>query len=104
MGTAKKETQNVVNSFIEEVSNCRSKGDKVTLVSFGIFQVMKRKARRGALQISAKKVPTFRPGKRLKEKVKWTKIAKIGPYTDSREKKTHIEPHTATFSGQSNLL
>jgi len=49
----------------------------VTLVGFGTFQVMERKARkgvnpqtRGTIQIPAKKVPEFKPGKGLREKAK----------------------------------
>ncbi|MCD6318391.1 HU family DNA-binding protein [Candidatus Aerophobetes bacterium] len=51
-------------------------GRKVTLVGFGAFQVMERKAKRGvnpqtreAIQIPAKKVPKFAPGKGLRKKV-----------------------------------
>ncbi len=47
---------------------------KVTLVGFGTFQVMRRKERTGrnpqtgqAIQIPAKKVPKFRPGKGLRK-------------------------------------
>lgn len=58
------------------ITGTLSKGEKVTLVGFGTFQVMERKASRGRnpqtgeeIQIPAKKVPKFRPGKRLREKV-----------------------------------
>ena len=47
------------------------RGEKVTLVGFGTFQVIERKARRGrnpqtreTIQIPAKKIPKFMPGKR----------------------------------------
>jgi len=50
--------------------------EKVTLVRFGTFQIRKRKARKGvnpqtreAINISAKKVPRFRPRKGLREAV-----------------------------------
>jgi len=49
----------------------------VTLVGFGTFQVMERKARKGrnpqtreTINIPAKKVPKFRPGKGLREAVR----------------------------------
>ena len=52
-------------------------GEKVTLVGFGTFQLMNRKARRGVnpqtgeeLQIPAKRMPKFVPGKGLREKIK----------------------------------
>jgi DNA-binding protein HU-beta len=53
------------------------KGDAVTLVGFGTFDVSKRKARTGrnpqtgaVLKIAAKKVPVFKAGKGLKDAVK----------------------------------
>ena len=76
-GLTKKETQNVVDALINTVGDTLSKGEKITLVGFGTFQVVNRKARRGVnpqtratIQIPAKKVPKFVPGKTLKEKVK----------------------------------
>ena len=56
-----------------KIGNCELKIIEV----FGTFQVMGRKARRGVnpqmretIQIPAKKVPKFRPGRGLREKVK----------------------------------
>ena len=76
-GLTKKETGNVVDAMTETITDTLSKGEKVTLVGFGTFQVMQRKARRGRnsqtgkeIQIPAKKVPKFLPGKGLREKIK----------------------------------
>ena len=76
VGIRKKDVQNVVDAFIEKVSDSLSRGEKVTLVGFGSFQVIQKKARRGvnpqtrkAIQIPAKKVPKFVAGKALREKV-----------------------------------
>lgn len=76
-GLTKKETQNVVDALINTVGDTLSKGEKVTLVGFGTFRVVNRKARRGVnpqtratIQIPARKVPKFVAGKTLKEKVK----------------------------------
>jgi len=73
----KKETQNVINAVTETIGDTLSRGEKVTLVGFGTFQAANRKARRGvnpqtreSIQIPAKKVPKFAPGKGLREKVK----------------------------------
>ena len=73
----KKDAGNVVDAVTETIVNTLKKGEKVTLVGFGTFQVMGRKARRGvnpqtrkAIQIPAKKVPKFVPGKDLRERVK----------------------------------
>ncbi len=76
-GLTKKETQNVINAVTETIGDTLSRGEKVTLVGFGTFQAANRKARRGinpqtreSIQIPAKKVPKFAPGKGLREKVK----------------------------------
>ena len=75
-GTTKKQAQNVIDAFIEVVTDSLSKDEKVALVGFGTFKVMQRKARKGVnpqtkdiIQIPAKKVPKFVPGKNLRDKV-----------------------------------
>jgi len=77
VGLTKKETQNVIDVVTETIGDTLSQREKVTLVGFGTFQVVNRKARRGVnpqtgetIQIPAKKVPKFVPGKGLREKVK----------------------------------
>jgi DNA-binding protein HU-beta len=75
-GLTKKVTQNVIDAVIETIGDTLSRGEKVTLVGFGTFQVASRKARKGVnpqtretIQILAKKVPKLVPGKTLKEKI-----------------------------------
>jgi len=77
VGLTKKEVGNIIDTTVETIKNRLSKEEKVTLVGFGTFQVFRRKARRGvnprtreAIWIPAKKVPKFRAGKGLREKVK----------------------------------
>ena len=76
-GLTKKKTGNVVDDLTETITKTLSKGENVTIVGFGTFQVMERKARKGvnpqtreAINIPAKKVPRFRPGKGLREAVR----------------------------------
>ena len=76
-GLTKKETQNVIDIMMETIGDTLAKREKVTLVGFGTFQIVDKKARRGVnpqtretIQIAAKKVPKFTPGKNLREKVK----------------------------------
>ena len=76
-GLTKKETGNVVDAVTEVITTILKKGEKVTLVGFGTFHVMKRKAREGRnpqtgekLEIPAKKVAKFRVGKNLREAVR----------------------------------
>lgn len=65
-----------VGAVICAVSDALKKGDKVTLVGFGSFEVSTRKARTGRnpqtgkeIKIADAKVPKFRPGKALKDAV-----------------------------------
>ncbi|MFQ5834459.1 MAG: HU family DNA-binding protein [bacterium] len=76
-GLTKKVSRETVDAIISAITDSLVREEKVTLVGFGTFQVRKRKARRGVnpqtretIQIPAKKVPKFRPGKGLREKVK----------------------------------
>lgn len=76
VGITKKETQNVLDAMTKVITHTLSKGEKVTLVGFGTFQIVNRKARRGVnpqtretIQIPAKKTPKFVAGTTLKEKV-----------------------------------
>ncbi len=65
-----------VGAFINAVSTSLKKGERVTLVGFGTFEVASRKARIGRnpqtgkeIKIAAAKVPKFRAGKALKSVV-----------------------------------
>jgi DNA-binding protein HU-beta len=73
---SKKDTEATVNAMVQSVSDALAKGDKVTLVGFGTFQVRERAAREGrnprtggVLKIPARKAPAFAAGKGLKEAV-----------------------------------
>jgi len=72
----KKTAEQVVNCVLDAIAGSLKKGEKVTLIGFGTFSVVKRAARTGrnpqtgkALKIKAKKVPKFVAGKKLKESV-----------------------------------
>jgi DNA-binding protein HU-beta len=66
-----------LDSFITSVTKALKKKDgKVTLVGFGTFSKVRRKARKGrnpqtgeAIKIKAKNVVKFRAGKKLQESV-----------------------------------
>ncbi len=77
VGLSRRETQKVIDAIIGTIGGTLAKGEKVTLVGFGTFGVRQRKARTGrnpqtgaTIQIPAKKVPKFVPGKNLKNEVK----------------------------------
>jgi len=74
---SKAEAGKAVKAFLETITKALKKGDKVTLIGFGTFSVVKRSARTGrnpqtgkAIKIKAKKVPKFTAGKALKDSVK----------------------------------
>jgi DNA-binding protein HU-beta len=66
-----------LRSFMEGIEKALKKKDgKVTLVGFGTFSKIRRKARKGrnpqtgaAIKIKASNVVKFKPGKKLKESV-----------------------------------
>ena len=65
-----------LEAFIATVGNALKQNKPVVLTGFGTFAVMKRKSRVGVnpatgnkMQIPAKKVPKFKPGKALKSLV-----------------------------------
>lgn len=76
-GISKKAAGDALDAALESIAKSLAKGDAVTLVGFGTFAVKKRKARTGInpktkekIKIAAKKVPVFKPGSSLKDKVK----------------------------------
>jgi DNA-binding protein HU-beta len=65
-----------VSAFIEQITNALSRGETVSLLGFGSFNVSERAARSGrnpqtgaVIQIAASKSVSFKPGKALKDAV-----------------------------------
>lgn len=76
-GPTKRAAREAVNAIMSVITDSLARGEKVTLVGFGTFQVVRKKARTGrnpqtgqTIQIPAKRVPKFRPGKDLRESVR----------------------------------
>ena len=74
---SKAEAGRAVDAVLGSVGDALGNGASVSLVGFGTFSVRHRAARMGrnpqtgaAMQISASKVPGFKAGKALKDKVK----------------------------------
>lgn len=75
-GLSLKQCENAVNAVLNSIKETLANGDEVVLVGFGSFSVHEHQARTGRnpktgekLTIPAKKVPTFKAGKGLKEAV-----------------------------------
>lgn len=73
----KKDTEKVINAFIDVVGDTLAHGDRVQLVGFGTFEVVERAERQGRnpatnepILIKASKAPKFKASKNLKEVVK----------------------------------
>lgn len=75
-GVSKKDTEQVLNAFFNTVQKTLKQDDKVQIPGFGTFEVRERTARTGrnphtgeTIEISAAKVPAFKPGKGLKDAI-----------------------------------
>ena len=71
---SKKDAENIVNVFLDRIVDALKEGEKIELRGFGSFKLRKRNSRIGrnprtseAVQVPAKKVPYFKPGKDLKK-------------------------------------
>lgn len=75
-GSTKKDAKKALTAVIESVTEALQAGDKVSLIGFGTFEVKERAAKEGVnprtgkkIKIAARKVPTFKAGKALKDSV-----------------------------------
>ncbi len=75
-GLSKKDAEAALKALIGAVEGALVKGDKVQLVGFGTFEVRERAARTGRnpqtgaeMKIAAAKVPAFKAGRALKDKL-----------------------------------
>ncbi|MDJ0653533.1 MAG: HU family DNA-binding protein [Xanthomonadales bacterium] len=73
---SKSDASDAVDGVIDAITGALKKGDSVSLVGFGTFNVKKRAARTGrnprtgeTIKIKASKVPSFKAGKGLKDAV-----------------------------------
>lgn len=76
IGSTKADAERNIAALIEIITTTLKKGDNVTLVGFGTFEVRKRAARTGRnpatgaeLKIKACKAPAFKAGATLKTAV-----------------------------------
>lgn len=76
-GLSKKDAGSAVDATFTAIEEALAKGDKVTLIGFGNFEVRDRAARKGRnpqtgaeIEIAASKSPAFKAGKALKDAIK----------------------------------
>ena len=72
----KKESETIVNTVFDNITDALAKGDKVELRGFGSFRIRQRNARKGrnpktgtGVSVPEKRVQFFKVGKRLRELV-----------------------------------
>lgn len=70
----KKDSEKMLNAFLETVTESLSQGHSIRLISFGSFEVKERQGRKGRnpktgeeIMIESRKVPVFKAGKGLKD-------------------------------------
>ena len=75
-GLNKTQATDALNAMMESIGEALEEGETVSLVGFGTFSVKDRKARTGRnpktgepLEIPASKVPGFKAGKGLKDRL-----------------------------------
>ena len=71
-----RDVERIVTTVFDEIALALSQGDRVELRGFGAFSVKHREPRVGrnprtgeAVQVDAKRVPYFKTGKQLREKL-----------------------------------
>ena len=80
-GLSKKDAAGAVDAVLDLIGDTLAKGDKLTIIGFGTFEVRERAEREArnpqdptkTVHVPAKKVPAFKAGKELKAKVGQTK-------------------------------
>ncbi len=72
----KAQAESALNTVLDTISTSLSEGESVQMVGFGTFSISERSAREGrnpqtgkTIQIAAKNVVKFKPGKKLTEMV-----------------------------------
>ena len=75
-GLSKKDAEKAVNTMLATITEELKKGEKVSLVGFGTFEVRERPERQGRnpqtkepMTIAASKLPAFKAGRALKDAV-----------------------------------
>lgn len=76
LGISKREAREVIDAFFDEITESLERGDNVKLSGFGNFKIRDKNARPGRnpktgkeVEISARRVVTFRAGQKLRAKV-----------------------------------
>ncbi|MAF49556.1 MAG: integration host factor subunit beta [Rhodospirillales bacterium] len=71
-----RDVERIVTTIFDEIATALARGDRVELRGFGAFSIKQRNARIGrnprtgaSVNVAAKRVPYFKTGKQLREKL-----------------------------------
>ena len=77
LDVTKKEAEDVIDCFLDLISENLAKGEKVVISGFGTFEIRNRVSRSGVnprtgerIDIPCQKTPAFKVGKLLKDKLR----------------------------------
>lgn len=87
VGVTKKQAEDMVEAFVEVVTNTLKSGGEVTIAGFGSFMAKTRKGRTGVnpqntsqkIEIPSVTVPKFKAGKGLKDALKRIQMPSAAP-------------------------
>jgi integration host factor subunit beta len=104
----KKDAERLVEIVFESIIDTLNQGEKIELRGFGSFRVRERGARRGRnpktgdpVDIPAKRVPYFKPGKELKELIN---EEEAGSTPQQGDGEGNTPPQTESDGGQTPPL
>ena len=88
-GLTKKRTEIIVDTVFRNISAALHQGEKVELRGFGSFRLRRREPRRGRnlrtgdrVDVPARRVPYFKPGKELKELINREPAQAVPPLSE----------------------
>lgn len=98
IGMHPNDVQNVIQSFLDSMTEVLAKGDRLEFRDFGVFEIVERKQKIGrnpkqasvAIIIPARKAVKFTPGKKMKMLIEGQKVE------SSSETPTKPTPNIAT--------
>ncbi len=103
----KRDAEVIVETVFESIVSALHRGDKVELRGFGSFRTRERGPRRGRnpktgapVDVPAKRVPYFKPGKELKEFFTEEPAATPAPQSDIAEE----APKAEAAEGEASVL
>ena len=104
----KRDAEVIVETVFDSIIGALNRGEKVELRGFGSFRTRERGPRRGRnpktgepVDVPAKRVPYFKPGKELKEFFTETPDKAVSSPASAEAHATHATDHASTAGSES---